>query len=605
MRKLLTILFLSWLSSKGQAPTVNAGSSQNVTLRTTSITLSGSASGNGGHTIVSHAWYQDSGPNTGPIINFPPYGEPNLFNGFAGNQMTNYFNSTTAWLSQATPFYFKSFYGVGARTLRLCVDPISTWVPSNFDSLNQARMPTLDSIMKIAWSNGYVIIIDFTHDLDGGLHVFDSAYNFTSTYRAGGPAGGFRRYQRALYNHIRSIQPNHQLWAFEIWNEPKDPGSANVQSECYDLQDSVVMDLHNIDSTCWIIVTGTGSTAGLAGMNYHLATAYKVPKLPYSHIIYNFHGYLPAILTFIYKQSANDQGNFPLRYDSLMTQPQSQQVTDSLNTFDMTTANGLYDFSGIGTKGEVHTYGYTQPWNKHFQDSTWGNGHQTGINYNAPMICTEKALFQYGNGYTGSTPTGIQRGYRLNFYDDINHIMTKDSIAANEWDPNGVAVRLDSNQSVTAPIWDSTLLYRMGWLGRASITDSTNYGTTITNLNVAGTYVFRLVATDNAGNTSFDTMTVVVSPSAPPTANAGPDQSIRLPKTSTTLDGTGSTGATTYAWTNFSGPNTPTITNANTATPTVSGLINGTYVFTLTVNSVATDQISVFVSNCTCLLFNK
>src|ERR1700690_2007283 len=99
------------------------------------------------------------------------------------------------------------------------------------------------------------VMFDFTHDLSAGagIHIFDSAYTFTSSYRAGGYSGGFRKYQRALYNHLLTLNSNHQQWAFELWNEPKDPGSTNVQSECYNLQDSVVMDLHAIDSTVWII----------------------------------------------------------------------------------------------------------------------------------------------------------------------------------------------------------------------------------------------------------------------------------------------------------------------------------------------------------------
>ena len=66
------------------------------------------------------------------------------------------------------------------------------------------------------------------------------------------------------------------------------------------------------------------------------------------------------------------------------------------------------------------------------------------------------------------------------------------------------------------------------------------------------------------------------------TANAGANQTITLPTSTVTLNGSGSTGTiTSYAWTLVSGPNTPTITTPTTVSTTVTGLIQGTYVFQL------------------------
>ncbi len=71
----------------------------------------------------------------------------------------------------------------------------------------------------------------------------------------------------------------------------------------------------------------------------------------------------------------------------------------------------------------------------------------------------------------------------------------------------------------------------------------------------------------------------------PPVANAGPDQTITLPTNTVTLNGTKSTddnGITTYKWTKKSG-GAATIVSANSATTKVSGLVKGSYVFTLKV----------------------
>jgi beta-glucanase (GH16 family) len=88
----------------------------------------------------------------------------------------------------------------------------------------------------------------------------------------------------------------------------------------------------------------------------------------------------------------------------------------------------------------------------------------------------------------------------------------------------------------------------------------------------------------------------------PPTANAGADKSITLPTNTVTINGTGTDpggSISAYAWTRVSGPNTPTLTNANTANLTASGLIAGTYIFRLTVTDngglTASDDVNVVV----------
>lgn len=71
----------------------------------------------------------------------------------------------------------------------------------------------------------------------------------------------------------------------------------------------------------------------------------------------------------------------------------------------------------------------------------------------------------------------------------------------------------------------------------------------------------------------------------PPTANAGPDQVITLPTSTATLPGSGNDpggSITGYGWVKNSGPSV-TITNANTATASLSNLVEGIYQFSLTV----------------------
>jgi hypothetical protein len=88
-----------------------------------------------------------------------------------------------------------------------------------------------------------------------------------------------------------------------------------------------------------------------------------------------------------------------------------------------------------------------------------------------------------------------------------------------------------------------------------------------------------------------------------PVADAGTDQTIQLPTSQVTVNGSGSSDAdgtiTTYAWTKISGPATFTITSPSSVSTTITGLVEGTYVFRLTVTDndggTDTDDITITV----------
>src|SRR5258706_20623 len=97
---------------------------------------------------------------------------------------------------------------------------------------------------------------------------------------------------------------------------------------------------------------------------------------------------------------------------------------------------------------------------------------------------------------------------------------------------------------------------------------------------------------------------VTVNPAAnvAPVANAGGNKSITLPVNSVVLNGSGTDSDGTiagYSWTKVSG-GAATLTNANTASLTASGLVAGTYVFRLTVTdnqgAVGSDDATVTVN---------
>jgi hypothetical protein len=112
------------------------------------------------------------------------------------------------------------------------------------------------------------------------------------------------------------------------------------------------------------------------------------------------------------------------------------------------------------------------------------------------------------------------------------------------------------------------------------------------------TLTFKLTVANGATSSSSGLVDIhVVSAAAakPPTANAGPDQVVAEDGL-VTLDGTGSTDATTYAWTQTGGP-TVTLTGANTAKPTFRfPKQNVTLTFSLKASGAAgstTDEVKV------------
>ncbi len=136
-----------------------------------------------------------------------------------------------------------------------------------------------------------------------------------------------------------------------------------------------------------------------------------------------------------------------------------------------------------------------------------------------------------------------------------------------------------------------------------TISNSNSANTTVSGL-AQGVYQFQLKVTDNQGATATSTMLVTVKSvnNIAPVANAGADQSITLPANSITLTGSGNDSDGTiasYSWTKISGP-AATISNSNQASTTVTGLVQGSYQFELTVTdnngAVGKDIVNVTVN---------
>ena len=156
----------------------------------------------------------------------------------------------------------------------------------------------------------------------------------------------------------------------------------------------------------------------------------------------------------------------------------------------------------------------------------------------------------------------------------------------------------DPDGTITSYLW-----IKLSGPASGTITNVASAITTVTGL-VQGVYQFQLQVTDNSGATATDIMQVNVNAAnQAPTANAGLDQNITLPTNSVSLSGSGTDPdgtITAYLWTKISGPASGTITNAASATTTVTGLVQGVYQFQLKVTdnsgATATDIMQVTVN---------
>jgi len=129
--------------------------------------------------------------------------------------------------------------------------------------------------------------------------------------------------------------------------------------------------------------------------------------------------------------------------------------------------------------------------------------------------------------------------------------------------------------------------------------------TTITSL-VAGSFQYELTVTDNGGASAKDTVTITILAAAniPPVAYAGNDQWTVLPDNSISLNGSGTDAdgeISSYYWQQVSGPSPATIAEAAAPATDVYDLVEGVYIFRLTVTddygTTATDETEVTVTH--------
>ncbi|MFN8352359.1 MAG: gliding motility-associated C-terminal domain-containing protein [Flavobacteriales bacterium] len=135
--------------------------------------------------------------------------------------------------------------------------------------------------------------------------------------------------------------------------------------------------------------------------------------------------------------------------------------------------------------------------------------------------------------------------------------------------------------------------------GQGTITDPNDPNSTVTDLGV-GANVFAWTVSNGpcANGITSDTLTILLFDDQNPGANAGPDQELCTPASSTTLQGSPVTFPAVGTWTVISG--TANIADVNDPNTAVSGLVIGEVVLQWSVSNgpcgtPTTDQVSIFL----------
>lgn len=172
-------------------------------------------------------------------------------------------------------------------------------------------------------------------------------------------------------------------------------------------------------------------------------------------------------------------------------------------------------------------------------------------------------------------------------------------------------IELPNSASLTGTVSDDGLprgsTVTVNWsvvsgAGNVTFADA-NAATTTASFSAPGSYILKLTASDTEF-TVDDQLTVTVFPeNQPPAANAGEDQTIRLPNVAqlngtVTDDGFPHGSTLVSAWSQVSGPAAVSFGDASAAQTTATFVVEGTYVLRLTADDsrfTATDDVTITV----------
>lgn len=563
-------------------PVANAGPDQSITLPINSVTLNGSASSDPDGSITSYLWAKISGP-----------AQFTLGNSSAASTLLS--NLTAGLYS----FQLKVTDNGGAIALDTIKINVTAAPANQLPVANAGADITITLPTNIANVNG-----SGSNDPDGTI----AAYAWT---QVSGPAAATISTPTAVSTGLTGLQQGVYIFSLKVTdntgaidldsvkvtvnpaaNQPPVANAGTSQTitlpvNTASLNGSLSSDPDGtISSYSWTQVSGP-STSTINGAATSVATA--------SNLVAGLYTFK---LTVTDNKGATANATVKITVVSSTPAPpianagSDQTITLPVNSV---TINGS---ASSASSGSIVSY----VWSETSGPSTVGltntsintlNNLQAGV-YKFTLTVTDNTGATASDGVTITVNAAANQAPVANAGASINLTLPTNSTS------------LDGTKS-TDP--DGTISsYSWTRISGPNTPGLTGAGTATANVSglIAGQYIYQLTVTDNSGASSSAQVKIIVSPAANvvPVANAGANQSITAPASTVSLDGSASNDPdgtiTKYSWIIVSGPGSATISNSNTAKPSVSGLTTGVYIFQLTVTdnsgATASDQVTVIVN---------
>jgi hypothetical protein len=581
-------------------PTVSAGNAQTIQLPVSSVTLTGTATGNGGATISSTAWTEVSGPATATIAAAP--------------SLTTSVSGMTTVGSYVFQLKATDDHGLSATsTVTITVDAANVPPTVNAGSGQTIQLPVSSVTLSgtASGNDGATITSTVWTQVSGPVTAgFSAATNLTTTVSGMTGAGNYVFQLKATDNNGLSTTSTVTI-TVDAANVPPTVGAGSDQTiqlpaSSVTLTGTVTGNGGaTISSTVWTEVNGpvTATIASPSGLSTGITGLTTAGTYVFQLKGTDNNGLSGTATVTVTVQAAAPPVNVP---------PTVSAGSDQ--TIQLPLSSATLSGTVMGNGGAT------------ISSTVW-------TEVSGPVTATIANTAGLLTGVTGMTTAGSYVFELL--ATDNNGLSTTAAVTITVQaaaPPVNVppTVSAGGDQTIQLPSNSVTLtgtatgnggatISNTAWTETsgpvtATIADAAGLSTGVTGLTTAGTYVFQLKATDNNGLSATAAVTITLQAAAPPpvqhvppVAVAGPDQTVILPVSTAALDGSGSYDTdgtiTGYSWMQLSGNGGVTLAGASQAQATLTGLTAGTYVFQLTVTDgtgatgVATVTITVNAPN--------
>jgi ribosomal protein L14 len=568
-------------AAPNQPPVANAGADQTITLPTNSVVLNGTASGDADGTITAYAWSKISGPASGTIV--------------SANAVTTTVTSLTQGVYRFRLQVTDNSGAIAADTVQVTVNAAPNQPPvANAGADQTITLPTNSVVLNGTASNdpdGTITTYTWSK-ISGPASGTIVSVNAVTTMVTGLTQGIYRFRLQVTDNSGATADATVQVTVNAAPNQPPVANAGADQTITLPANSVVLNGTASNDPDGTITTYTWSKISGPAAGAIASANAVTTNVTGLTQGVYRFRlqvtdnngatadATVQVTVNAAPNQSpvANAGDNQVLRLPVNYTQLDGRASTDpdgQIVSYRWTYVSGPANFvltdpsaaftslSGLVQGNYVFSLTVTD-------DNGASNTDEVGITVLPP---NQLPIAKAGNSIVMTLPTNAT---------------TLDGRAS--YDPDGSIVR-----------WQWTLISGPSVPAMASPAAPVN---TVSNL-VQGTYSFRLTVTDDAGATATDEVQVIVNRPANqlPIARPGNNITITLPVNEVQLDGSASYDPdgtiTAFAWARISGPSDAIIETASAAITRVSRLVQGTYIFRLTVTdnsgAISSEQVTVAV----------